>query len=100
MTGSRGKKIVLWSIVLFNLITLSLPTLIILGASVTAGDIVQFPPDGFSLKWYGKLWLLEDFKDAFLRTFYVSVICTIVSIPAGTLAAIALAWTMPVMPAQ
>jgi len=91
VTGARGKRAVLWSIVGFDLIALSLPTLIILGASFTAGDIVQFPPEGFSLRWYGKLWLLEDFRGAFLRTVYVSVICTIVSIPAGTLAAVALA---------
>jgi len=91
MTGAGGKKVVLWSIVWFNLIALSLPTLIILGASFTAGEMVQFPPEGFSLKWYGKLWLLDNFKGAFLRTVYVSVICTIISIPAGTLAAVALA---------
>jgi len=91
VTGARGKNIVLWSVVGFNLIALSLPTIIILGASFTSGDIVQFPPAGFSLKWYARLWLLENFKDAFLRTLYVSVICTIISIPAGTLAALALA---------
>ena len=91
MTGSSSKGIVLWAIVWFDLILLSLPTIIIIGASFTTGDIVQFPPEGFSLKWYGRLWLLDDFKAAFFRTFYVSVICTVVSIPAGTLAAIALA---------
>jgi len=89
--ASRSKAIVLWSIVFFDLLLLSLPTIIIIGASFTTGDIVQFPPDGFSLKWYSKLWLLEDFKAAFFRTFYVSVICTVVSIPAGTFAAIGLA---------
>lgn len=91
MTEPRSKRIVLWSVIGFNLIFLSLPTLIVLGASFTSGDIVKFPPEGFSLKWYGKLWLLSDFKDAFLRSVYVSIVCTIVSIPAGTLAAIALA---------
>lgn len=91
MKGSTSKAVVLWTIVIVDLLLLSLPTLIIIGASFTTGDIVQFPPEGFSLKWYGKLWLLDDFKAAFARTFYVSVICTIVSIPAGTLAAIALA---------
>jgi len=91
MTGARGKSMVLWSVVIFNLITLSLPTVIILGASLTSGDIVEFPPAGLSLKWYGKLWLLDNFKDAFWRTAYVSVICALISIPAGTLAAIALA---------
>ena len=60
MTGSRSKKFILGAIVGFNLITLSLPTLIILGASLTAGDIFQFPPDGLSLKWYRQLWLLDD----------------------------------------
>jgi putative spermidine/putrescine transport system permease protein len=91
VNGPPSKKILLWAVVWFNIIALSLPTLIILGASFGTADIVQFPPDGFSLKWYGRLWLLDDFKDAFVRTFYVSVICTLISIPAGTLAAIAMA---------
>jgi putative spermidine/putrescine transport system permease protein len=91
VTGSKGKTIVLWIIVWLDLILLSLPTIIIIGASFTAGDIVQFPPEGFSLKWYGRLWFLDNFKAALLRTLYVSLICTAVSIPVGTLAAIALA---------
>ncbi len=86
-----GKNAVLWTLVVFSLITLSLPTIIIIGASFTSGDIIQFPPDGFSLKWYERLWQLDDFKQAFLRTFYVSIICTLVAIPVGTLAAIATA---------
>jgi putative spermidine/putrescine transport system permease protein len=91
MKGARSKGMILWAIVWFDLIFLSLPTLIILGASFTSGDIVQFPPEGFSLRWYHKLWLLEDFRAAFARTLYVSLICTLVSLPAGTLAALALA---------
>jgi len=91
MTGAKGKAILLWTSVWINIIALSLSTIIIFGASFTAGDIVQFPSDGFSLRWYAELWRLDDFKDAFLRTFYVSMICTLVSIPAGTLAALALA---------
>ena len=51
---------------------------------------MAFPPDGFSLRWYGELWRLEDFKDAFLRSLYVSAVCTLISLPAGTLAALAL----------
>lgn len=89
MTGSRSKTIVLWSLVWFSVITLSLPTVIIVGASFTSGDIIQFPPDGFSLRWYGELWQLDDFQQALGRTVYVSVICTLISIPVGTLAALA-----------
>ena len=89
MTRVPNKQVGLWTLVGFSLLTLSLPTIIIIGASFTSGDIIQFPPDGFSLKWYQRLWQLDDFKQAFLRTFYVSVICTLVAIPVGTLAAIA-----------
>ncbi|MDF1774473.1 MAG: ABC transporter permease [Rhizobiaceae bacterium] len=89
MRGARSKKIVLWSIIWFNIITLSLPTVIVIGASFTAGEIIQFPPEGFSLRWYQKLWQLDDFQPALMRTFYVSIICTLISIPVGTLAAIA-----------
>lgn len=85
------KAWVLWSLVSFSLVTLSLPTLIIIGASFTAGDIIQFPPEGFSLRWYQNLWELDAFTDAFFRTFQVSLLCTLLAIPVGTLAAIAMA---------
>ena len=90
MTGSRAKAIVLWGFVLCSLLLLGLPTLIILGASFTAGEIVTFPPQGFSLRWYSELWRLDDFQQAFMRSLYVSLICTLISLPTGTLAALAL----------
>ncbi|ASJ74032.1 ABC transporter permease [Granulosicoccus antarcticus] len=89
MSWVPNKQFVLWSLVSFSLITLSLPTIIIIGASFTAGDIIQFPPEGFSLRWYERLWHLEDFRQALLRTFIVSIICTLVALPVGTLAALA-----------
>ncbi len=81
---------VLYPIVIGIVIMLSLPTVIIIGASLTAGEILEFPPRGLSLQWYAKLFELEEFIDAFWRTLYVSVICTIISIPSGTLCALAL----------
>ncbi len=90
MRGARSKSIVLWTIVWFNLICLGLPTAIVLAASFTAGEIVTFPPDGFSLRWYERLVTRTDFIDAFLRSLWVAVICTAIAIPVGTLAAIAM----------
>lgn len=90
MTGGRGQAAVLWAVVIVDLILLGAPTLVILGASFTAGEIVTFPPDGLSLRWYGRLWRLEDFQDAFLRSAWVSTVCALVSLPAGTLAALAM----------
>lgn len=91
MSGPASKRAVIWGLVVVNLVFLTLPTLIIVAASFTAGDVVTFPPEGLSLRWYAKLVELEDFQDAFLRSLYISAICTAIAVPAGTLAALALA---------
>jgi putative spermidine/putrescine transport system permease protein len=49
MTGPVRR--VLLAIVAFDLVFLSLPTLVILVASFTPGSIIAFPPQGFSLRW-------------------------------------------------
>jgi putative spermidine/putrescine transport system permease protein len=90
MTGPRAKSLVLWGIVSAVVVMLSLPTVVIIGASFTAGDIVAFPPDGLSLRWYERLLGARAFQDAFWRTLYVSVVCTAIALPVGTLAAIGL----------
>jgi putative spermidine/putrescine transport system permease protein len=88
---SGRKPWVLWLIVGFSLITLSLPTLVIVGASFTAGKIIAFPPDGLSLKWYAAIAEATDLRAAFLRSLYVATVCTLVAIPLGTFAGVALA---------
>ena len=88
---SRSKMLVLWTLTAISLVTLSAPTLVVLGASFTAGNIITFPPDGLSLKWYAAVANASDLRQAFLRSLYVALICTLVAIPAGTFAAIALA---------
>lgn len=91
MTGSRSKSIVIWAFVAAALIMLSAPTIVVLGASFTAGNIITFPPDGFSLQWYAKIAQASDLRQAFVRSLIVAAICTLVAIPVGTLAGIALA---------
>lgn len=86
-----SKSLVLWTLTGFSLLILSLPTLVVIGASFTAGDIIAFPPEGLSLRWYGEMWRLPSFTQALLRSLYVSLICTLIAIPTGTLAALALA---------
>jgi putative spermidine/putrescine transport system permease protein len=89
MSGRRPWA--LWLFVGFTLVTLSLPTLVIVGASFTAGKIIAFPPDGLSLKWYAAIAGATDLRAAFLRSLYVATVCTLVAIPLGTLAGVALA---------
>lgn len=91
MSGPLSKRLVLWGLTSIALLMLTLPTVVVIGASLTAGEIIAFPPEGLSLRWYGELWQLDSFFDALRRTVIVSVICTALSIPVGTLAALGLA---------
>lgn len=79
------------AVVVFDVLFLALPTLVVLAASFTAGNIVTFPPDGWSLRWYATLLLKPDFLAAFGRSLQVGAVCTALAVPAGTLAALALA---------
>ncbi|PRD41937.1 ABC transporter permease [Phyllobacterium phragmitis] len=91
MTAPLSKTVVLWVFVITVLVMLSAPTIVVLGASFTSGNIITFPPEGLSLKWYAKIAGASDLWDAFLRSVYVAAVCTILAIPVGTLAGIALA---------
>ncbi|SER80080.1 putative spermidine/putrescine transport system permease protein [Tranquillimonas rosea] len=87
---SRSQRIVIWGLVWIALIALSAPTLVVIGASFTSGDIITFPPDGFSLKWYDRVARAGELRAAFFRSLWVATICTLVAMPVGTLAGIAL----------
>lgn len=85
------KAAVLWLLVGFSVLTLSAPTVVIIGASLTSGKIITFPPDGLSLRWYAAIATASDLRAAFLRSIYVAIICTLIAVPVGTLAGVALA---------
>lgn len=90
MMTSRSQRWIFWSLVWFSIVILSVPTLIVVGASFTAGNAIAFPPQGLSLKWYESIALARDLREAFWRSIVVSTICLLVSVPCGTLAGIAL----------
>ena len=87
---SPTQKFLFRAILIFCLLILTLPTIIDVGASFTQGNMIAFPPEGFSLKWYEKIALARELRQAFWRSLQVSFICLAVSLPVGTLAGIAL----------
>jgi putative spermidine/putrescine transport system permease protein len=89
--GDRTKSAVLWSIVGATLVLLAAPTVVVLGASFTAGTLIAFPPEGLSLRWYAKVLGSAPLRDAFGRSALVAVVCTLLALPAGVFAALAMA---------
>ena len=90
MTGPRTKRITFASLAIFGVLFLSVPTIVVIISSFTSGDILQFPPKGFSLRWYAALATERDIQSAFVRSLWVAFLSTAIAIPAGVLAALAM----------
>jgi putative spermidine/putrescine transport system permease protein len=69
---------------------LVLPTLAVVPVSFTATDYITFPPQGFSLQWYGIFLGEGPWRDATVTSFIVAVASALCATAIGTLAALGL----------
>lgn len=90
MSGAALRRIIFGGCTIFVVLFLTIPTVIVVISSFTSGDILKFPPDGLSLRWYRSLATQTDIQAAVLRSLMVATICTGLAIPIGTLAALAM----------
>jgi putative spermidine/putrescine transport system permease protein len=67
------------------------PFLIIAGAGLSAGDILVFPPQGLSLRWFIAVLDIERFRVSFLLSLELAIVSTGLSLLMGVPAAYALA---------
>ena len=67
------------------------PSLVIVPMGFSSGSILEFPPPGFSLRWYERMLSDTTWTSGFVNSFVVAVGTAIVSTILGTLAALGLA---------
>ncbi|WP_246739571.1 ABC transporter permease [Martelella sp. HB161492] len=79
-----------WVLSVFTLlffIFMIAPIAVVVAASFTSVSYVSFPPVGFSLKWFGKVWDYKPFVDSFIVSLEVAfgsaIIGAILAIPAA-----------------
>jgi putative spermidine/putrescine transport system permease protein len=68
-----------------------MPILFISWLSFFRNEILAFPPDGYTLRWFSQLWLQPQFADGFLTSFEVGLFATVGGLALGIPASIALA---------
>jgi len=64
------------------------PLLVVVLASLTAGELMQFPPQGLSLKWFARFFANDGFIEALTLSLRVAVVSTVVATLVGGLAAL------------
>ena len=70
---------------------LFLPFLVLLATSWTGGQFLTFPPQGFSLQWYGSLFTDSAWTGSFSLSLVVAAGATVLATAGGTAAALAMA---------
>ncbi len=80
----------IWIVLGLTLVFLIGPFLIIIFAGASAGDSLAFPPDGLSLKWYVKVFMVESFRASFTLSMFLAVFGTLAALVIGIPAAYAL----------
>ncbi|MBN3525778.1 ABC transporter permease [Paenibacillus apiarius] len=66
------------------------PLLIIVPTSFTSTGVLRFPPEGFSMQWYVKIFDRPEFVDSFWFSLKLAVLAAVIATLIGTLAALAL----------
>ncbi|MBI0434416.1 ABC transporter permease [Roseomonas sp. KE0001] len=66
------------------------PVVMVMVISVFRQEIVSFPPAGFTLEWYVNAWARQEFARGFATSFQVALLATLIGVPLGTAAALAL----------
>lgn len=66
------------------------PLVVVVAASFSAGQHVVFPPQGFSLQWYEKVFASSDYLNAGLLSLVLALLVTVSATTIGGAAAIAL----------
>jgi putative spermidine/putrescine transport system permease protein len=65
------------AVLVFDLILLILPLLVVIPTSVTETTQIQFPPVGFSIKWFVEALTSPIWIDAFLKSVRVGVLTAV-----------------------
>jgi putative spermidine/putrescine transport system permease protein len=69
---------------------MTLPTVIVVIASVNPTELMVFPPSGVSLRWYEHALTYPQFRRAAVNSLIVTSVSAVVALPVGTAAALAL----------
>jgi putative spermidine/putrescine transport system permease protein len=69
---------------------MTLPTVVVVAVSFNPTAIMSFPPAGLSLRWYANALTYPQFQRAAVNSLLVTAGATLVALPIGTAAALAL----------
>src|SRR5258708_13054356 len=72
-----------------------LPIFFVSWLSFFKNEILAFPPEGYTLRWFSQLWLQPQFADGFLTSLEVGLLATLGGLALGVPPSIGLSPSRP-----
>lgn len=89
LSARLGRLAVLAAVILAYAVVFA-PIVMVVVTSFFDQEIVTFPPDGLTWRWYLNAWAQRDFARGFLTSLQIALAATAIGVPLGTAAALAL----------
>src|SRR5690606_13496125 len=89
--GKRGNAMLLPAFAWFAIGFLVLPTLLVIPLAFTSSQFLEFPPPGYSLRWFATYFDSSLWVQATIRSFGVAFATALAATAIGGFAALALA---------
>lgn len=84
---THPRRLWLYALTTLLLVFLVAPTLLVVPMSFSPTNLLTFPPQGFSLRWYAQFFGTPTWQDATWLSLRVSVLAMLLATPVGTAAA-------------
>lgn len=78
------RQTLFWVIVGCILFYMTIPAIVVVMTSFNPGEILSFPPNGFSLRWYEKALTYPDFRVAFRTGLIVALVSSTLALVIGS----------------
>ncbi len=89
LSARLGRLAVLAAVILAYAVVFA-PIVMVVVTSFFDQEIVTFPPEGLTWRWYLNAWAQRDFARGFLTSLQIALAATAIGVPLGTAAALAL----------
>ena len=86
----QPRRLLLLAIGALVVLFLVAPTLIVIPMGFSSSKILEFPPPGWSLEWYGKAFASKEWTSGMWNSIQVAVVTAVLATILGTLAALGL----------
>lgn len=85
------RRSLFWLLIGVLLVYLTLPAFVVIMTSFNPGEVLSFPPTGFSLRWYVKALTYPDFVNAYKNGAIVSFFASTIALGLGVAVAMLIA---------